>query len=663
MQYRRQKRVEHAQREGRAHVEPHRLQKQPHQRRLDETSDQVVEDFETREPRETALEQVRQNLPVAARPAVQPLEVGGKRLREAVVERYVRDERRARILALDQVVAQYPAVGQRPLERVHERAHVVDALAREAAGAREVLVEVRHRHRVRVDAAGAREQPDELVRRGGCGELHVRLQYREAPADAVERPRPVQRVQHRADERPDRAGDHPRVGVDRHDEPVAPGELLARRALGLKRALRAGDAEQQPVQFHQRAALALVPHEAAVGRVEGPVPVQVQVFLAPRAAVHLADARAADLENLPVGRLARGVGVAEVAQQQVLDVFVGVEAAERLEPVEQFARAAGGAQKRRHHDERRLVALEALDLELEQPVRANDVRRDPADHHHRRAPRKRYAEHKRREALREQRVADKQQDGERYDRGDQFVPLRVGHELRDAAAYAEPADERLAAPVVVEPPADRRARVARRELLRRGDRLVRDRLLADLEPLREQADLRAHGRARLVVHPRICAVRVAHQFGLGARELPEALLPVERVDHALRGHEVVQAHAQKRLGLVLQADQLLPALPHPGDLALEPGAQFRYLLLDGQFQRPLVKRGRVRVPPGASALRVDEPLGLGPLPAALDDRARVEAERLGERAAERRRRGPYLGHRQRLHVVERREREHQPVGV
>ena len=64
---------------------------------------------------------------------------------------------RARVEALEQIVAEERVLGDAARERRFERVDVVDALADVAALAKEILIDVGHGGRVRVDADVARE--------------------------------------------------------------------------------------------------------------------------------------------------------------------------------------------------------------------------------------------------------------------------------------------------------------------------------------------------------------------------------------------------------------------------------------------------------------------------------------------------------------------------
>ena len=78
----------------------------------------------------------------------------------------VRDERGPGVEALEEVVREERVLGDAALQRGRERVDVVEPFPREDALAEEVLVRVRDRRRVRVDAGVAREDAREARRRG-----------------------------------------------------------------------------------------------------------------------------------------------------------------------------------------------------------------------------------------------------------------------------------------------------------------------------------------------------------------------------------------------------------------------------------------------------------------------------------------------------------------
>ena len=169
-----------------------------------------------------AAEQPRQQLPVAARPAMLACRgdvvAGGKLLDHLDVG----GQARAGEDAFEEIVAQHRVVGHAAAQRGLEGVDVVDALAGVGALAEQVLVDVRHRRRIGIDAAAAGE--DALEQRAfhadRQGRRDARLQHAVAFDDPVPggvETRPVERMRHLADQALDRVARQSRVGVERDD--------------------------------------------------------------------------------------------------------------------------------------------------------------------------------------------------------------------------------------------------------------------------------------------------------------------------------------------------------------------------------------------------------------------------------------------------------------
>ncbi|MCY1284316.1 hypothetical protein D9M70_332150 [compost metagenome] len=197
----------------------------------------------------------------------------------------VRRQPRAREHALEQIVAEHRVLGNAPGERGLEGIDVVDALAGVGAFAEQVLVDVGHRGRVGVHAAGAGRQA--LVERAFAAQRqrrrHARLQdgvaahhalFGIAPAHAV------QGVGHLADQAQRRVARQPGVGIQRDDVAHAGQDVGLPRFVGSTAIQRheagVGGAAQQPVEFVEFATLALPAHPAVLAGVE-PAPAVQQV--------------------------------------------------------------------------------------------------------------------------------------------------------------------------------------------------------------------------------------------------------------------------------------------------------------------------------------------------------------------------------------------------
>ena len=127
---------------------------------------QIVDHLPARQRRDRAApsEDVGQQLPVAARPAVLARRVDVVAGRVVLDQLDVADQRGVRQRAFEKVVAQHFVLGKSAPERGFHGIDVVHALAGEGAVVEHVLVEVGHRKDIRVETAIGRE--DALEERG-----------------------------------------------------------------------------------------------------------------------------------------------------------------------------------------------------------------------------------------------------------------------------------------------------------------------------------------------------------------------------------------------------------------------------------------------------------------------------------------------------------------
>src|SRR5215471_8141424 len=138
----------------------------------------------------------RQQLPIAAHPAVQP------RRRDIVTRRKFFDDfdignqAGARKASFEKVVTQYGTVGYPSVERGFEGVDVIDAFAAIGALLEKILINVRNSESIRVKPARSRENAlkQRTFATHGHGGSHTRLKYGVAFHDATEtriQPRPV----------------------------------------------------------------------------------------------------------------------------------------------------------------------------------------------------------------------------------------------------------------------------------------------------------------------------------------------------------------------------------------------------------------------------------------------------------------------------------------
>ncbi len=220
--------------------------------------------------------QERQQLPVAARPAVYAR--GG----DIGVERRILDHRdvgdggAARERAFEQVVAQDAVLGQPAAEHRVHRLHVQEALAGERALAEDVLIDLGARRAVRIDSRLAGEQPVVERHLVGLGKRRrdVRLQDRVAALDALavgRQTRQVVRMGGDADElaQPPRR----QAGVAVEGDDVAGSGGDRRGAAEIEERARAAFGEQGD-QLLELAALSLPADPALLGRRQAPLAMQ-----------------------------------------------------------------------------------------------------------------------------------------------------------------------------------------------------------------------------------------------------------------------------------------------------------------------------------------------------------------------------------------------------
>ena len=329
------------------------------------------------------FQQHRQQLPVAAHPAVLPAQRGGGIGGRAVVEAHVVYEARAAEDALDQVVAENFVVIQPTLGSLHEGAHVVDALAGEVAVAGHVLIEVGHGGRVAVHAAVACGQLHPGVLHRVRGHLHVRLEH----GVAMFASRTVQRMQHRADQLLQGSRQVLGVRVQRDHVAVSPRRNLLRSTLLRSKGIFCLRAVQdQAVQRRQRAALAVLAHPALIHRTVAARAVQIEVLLPARDRVQARNALPRGAQDRPVVLHAGPVRVPEVAQQQVVDVVIRLQAAQRLHVLDHLlgARLAAEQHRQRHQRARRIRHMPQL--QLQDVPGAHEARIAAADQMRRRNP-------------------------------------------------------------------------------------------------------------------------------------------------------------------------------------------------------------------------------------------------------------------------------------
>ena len=217
---------------------------------------------------------------------------GGEVARGVVVEHlHVRHETGSREGSLDEIVAEQGVIRKSALGGSAKHVHVVDALAGERPLAEQVLIDVRHGRRVRVDARMPGVDGGEpRLARARQRHAHPRLQdavaaHHASPFGVVLGA--IERMGHGADECGRGAGRQDRVGIERHDiaDAAQPREI----AFGHGECGVAGAADVG-VELDELAPLPLPPHPNAVGGVPSPGAVQEIEGRVAAAVVQRADA-------------------------------------------------------------------------------------------------------------------------------------------------------------------------------------------------------------------------------------------------------------------------------------------------------------------------------------------------------------------------------------
>ncbi len=356
-------------------------QEQHGQGRRHEAAPEVVEDLGARQRRQRVPDaddarladlthvhtQSRQQpggeLPVAAYPTVPPLHVRVVARRRLFHEFDVAEQPAARVAPFEQVVAEDAVFRQASAQHVLERIDLVDALADERTLSKQVLVDIAHCARVRIDAGLAGEQPA-VARAVGCSQAHADARLQDAVAfdhprrlRVAAETRSVQRVSHGGDELAGRIARQLRVGVQRDDVAhVRQGRDVADDP---REAIRA-PAAQQRVEVGELAALALVAHPHAFARVpqtrtmgqEEAVAAVCRASWVAVLLIQLFDELAGVLESRGIGLALRRVRVVEIGEQGEVQLRIAVGKKAHLERVDQLGRALFAAEHRGNHDER-----------------------------------------------------------------------------------------------------------------------------------------------------------------------------------------------------------------------------------------------------------------------------------------------------------------------
>ncbi|MNZ46192.1 hypothetical protein D3C78_638680 [compost metagenome] len=373
-------------------AEPARQQHRQQGRRL-QAAAQVVENlparqcaqaigFEADALRRHPRQQPRQQLPVAANPAMPALAVDAVARGMLLEQLHIRQQARAGVAALDQVVAENAVVGETPGEGLLEGIHRIDALADERALLEQVLIDVGDGAGVGIDPRLAAEQPGIG---GACGarqaDADPRLQDRVAGADAAFLhivDGAVERMLHGADQLLRRIARQLGIGVEGDD--VTHGLQGREIADDQRKTLQPG-AAQQRIEFGELAALALVAHPHLLGRIPAPRAVEQEEVIGIRVfAVQRLDALTGQRQQRRVllQHLARGIH--EVGQQREMQMGVAVGQKAHLQALDQFLDILLPSDEGRHHHQGARLGGDALaEVQARQLARRHAQGHQPVD--------------------------------------------------------------------------------------------------------------------------------------------------------------------------------------------------------------------------------------------------------------------------------------------
>ncbi len=257
-------------------------------------------------------------------------------VREVLQQHDVRDQSRAPVDTLEQIVAQERVFGDAPAHALLKGVHIVDTLADENPLAKQVLIDIGDGQRIQVDPGAPRinsRKPRPFGARGV--DLGPRLEYGITGRDTVRRRVElghVQRVGERGDQPSRRVALQHRVGVQRNhiahlrQQPELADQRRKRRAVTA--AVFGQVAPQQPVELVELPALAFPPHPDAFAGVPQTPPVKEIERAARIPSVEFFDGARGAVQQGRVFGHSFGIGIAKVRQQGKADGPVRVRVAQ-----------------------------------------------------------------------------------------------------------------------------------------------------------------------------------------------------------------------------------------------------------------------------------------------------------------------------------------------
>ena len=265
----------------------------------------------------------------------------------------------AREYALQQIVAENGALRDLSGESTLKDIDFVNSLAGIGALVEQILINIRNRERVGIEAVGAGEHAliqRSLVSDGQRGR-HARLKnavtVRHQAAARI-KAGPVERVGHLADQPLCRADRQTRIGIERNDITDAVRQRCGAAIDGEKTGI--GCAAQQTIEFMQLAALAFPANPFPLACVPQPPAMQKEEWLpAVRgriARVQICYSRRRFGEKRLVGCAMFRCAVAPVGQQRENKIPVRIGEVENFEPFNLFADFRNTREHCRHRDNR-----------------------------------------------------------------------------------------------------------------------------------------------------------------------------------------------------------------------------------------------------------------------------------------------------------------------
>ena len=566
-----------------------------------DTASHVVENFPPRYRRERIdratvvarhlIAQPGRKLPVAPNPPVQAAR-RGEVAHWIIVEYFdVGDEARARERPLDQIVAQQCVLGEAPRGRALEHRDFVDPFARKRPFAEQILVDIRHRGRVRVHTRMPREDR-RIGRTVRAGERHAHSRLENAvslhdTSGALVEHGAVEWMRHRADERDRGVARQDGIRVERHD--IAHAAQPRRVALD-RRERAVVLPEHIVVELHQLAAFALPPHPDTVGRVQTPramKDVEGRTRLARVQRVrrvecaHTLHCRGHD------GVIARfhfGVCVEKIAEQRESDFRITIRQILRLDMIERLLDRLRAAEQNGYDDDSAVLGRQAvLEGHSRETVGGQQQRHELVDGRDRHVGgRQKREQHRAQHADAKGTVEWIEQERKcaghsHAERGEIAQARRVLHGAIQTLTHAGAQPKRClerASPVVDKVVAHVRGACAAagRSLRYCGglDGSFGHLLFRDVRAPREVLHHVPIAVARLERHPGVHATRIATQHGFrGARRL-DKLGPVDDPDFTQAGDAVGHHELREREMLCRALHGLFDAHHLVGDPLLEP---------------------------------------------------------------------------------------------